>query len=394
MNFLKAIITNHKLLFLFLIMGSSFIFALYSFNNIVLLKMYIEKNTRADIFNRYSTTEDNDSPVLVPRENTLSRRSALSSRSTSGGRRRRSMTGLEINTKNSVNSQLESEEAVLIPPGGITLYDRPVSMSEWIDLGDASLFNGNNNLFSRVHDRVWVNTPPPAPPPHTEKTSFALYPSPPSASILQSPSPTSVLTPPPPDQKQQIEQQTAVQAEPRKRRKSIKQSVKRKKSWIANLFQQQGNNRETIASSPSDQPNNKKIEKKGLGSLISRSLTLPSRKKRLQSSQEPLSASVPSTDPNFILFQGHERLPLHTERAIYRLSHIKLTNPRRPLYQQVLISNFMFAYLSLQPGFQYYRQQQQEQRSQFTSSSPLHNQPKNGTLNSTTRTAITRPVFC
>ncbi|KAI8992531.1 hypothetical protein BDB01DRAFT_832826 [Pilobolus umbonatus] len=41
------------------------------------------------------------------------------------------------------------------------------------------------------------------------------------------------------------------------------------------------------------------------------------------------------------------RLPLHVERAIYRLSHIKLANPRRPLKEQVLISNLMFWYLSI-----------------------------------------------
>ncbi|RCH84850.1 hypothetical protein CU098_005616 [Rhizopus stolonifer] len=41
------------------------------------------------------------------------------------------------------------------------------------------------------------------------------------------------------------------------------------------------------------------------------------------------------------------RLPLHVERAIYKLSHIKLANPRRPLHEQVLISNQMFWYLSV-----------------------------------------------
>ncbi|KEI37744.1 uncharacterized protein L969DRAFT_78073 [Mixia osmundae IAM 14324] len=41
------------------------------------------------------------------------------------------------------------------------------------------------------------------------------------------------------------------------------------------------------------------------------------------------------------------RLPIHVERAIYRLSHIKLANPRRPLYEQVLISNLMFWYLGV-----------------------------------------------
>lgn len=41
------------------------------------------------------------------------------------------------------------------------------------------------------------------------------------------------------------------------------------------------------------------------------------------------------------------RLPIHVERAVYRLSHIKLANPRRPLYEQVLISNLMFWYLGV-----------------------------------------------
>lgn len=41
------------------------------------------------------------------------------------------------------------------------------------------------------------------------------------------------------------------------------------------------------------------------------------------------------------------RLPLHVERAIYKLSHVKLANPRRPLHEQVLISNQMFWYLSI-----------------------------------------------
>ncbi|KAJ9479083.1 Protein ZDS1 [Pseudozyma hubeiensis] len=43
----------------------------------------------------------------------------------------------------------------------------------------------------------------------------------------------------------------------------------------------------------------------------------------------------------------HARYPIHIERAVYRLSHIKLANPRRPLFEQVLISNLMFWYLSI-----------------------------------------------
>ena len=40
------------------------------------------------------------------------------------------------------------------------------------------------------------------------------------------------------------------------------------------------------------------------------------------------------------------RYPVHVERALYRLSHFKLANPRRPLQEQVVISNLMFWYLS------------------------------------------------
>jgi hypothetical protein len=57
---------------------------------------------------------------------------------------------------------------------------------------------------------------------------------------------------------------------------------------------------------------------------------------------------VPPPSPG--LTQGanpYARYPIHVERAIYRLSHIKLANPRRPLYEQVLISNLMFWYLGV-----------------------------------------------
>ncbi|ANB12948.1 Zds1p [Sugiyamaella lignohabitans] len=57
----------------------------------------------------------------------------------------------------------------------------------------------------------------------------------------------------------------------------------------------------------------------------------------------------------------HHRYPLHIERAIYRLSHLKLANPRRPLVQQVLLSNFMYAYLNLiNHGYQQQMQQMQQ----------------------------------
>ncbi|KAI8985591.1 hypothetical protein BD414DRAFT_59451 [Trametes punicea] len=53
---------------------------------------------------------------------------------------------------------------------------------------------------------------------------------------------------------------------------------------------------------------------------------------------------VPPPSPQIGMYA---RYPIHVERAIYRLSHIKLANPRRPLYEQVLISNLMFWYLGV-----------------------------------------------
>ena len=58
----------------------------------------------------------------------------------------------------------------------------------------------------------------------------------------------------------------------------------------------------------------------------------------------------PSTSPGLapgVDGNPYARYPIHVERAIYRLSHIKLANPRRPLYEQVLISNLMFWYLGV-----------------------------------------------
>ncbi|KAE9976517.1 hypothetical protein BLS_002038 [Venturia inaequalis] len=40
------------------------------------------------------------------------------------------------------------------------------------------------------------------------------------------------------------------------------------------------------------------------------------------------------------------RFSILEERAIYRMAHMKLANPRRELYSQVLLSNFMYSYLA------------------------------------------------
>ncbi|KAJ2974861.1 hypothetical protein NUW58_g8522 [Xylaria curta] len=63
--------------------------------------------------------------------------------------------------------------------------------------------------------------------------------------------------------------------------------------------------------------------------------------------QRPLSPEPPPYRPLRPDVDYHwTRFPILEERAIYRMAHIKLANPRRALYSQVLLSNFMYAYLA------------------------------------------------
>ena len=72
-----------------------------------------------------------------------------------------------------------------------------------------------------------------------------------------------------------------------------------------------------------------------------------SKKKEKRSSERKAS---PSPEPPRILKPDIDynwtRFSILEERAIYRMAHIKLANPRRALYSQVLLSNFMYSYLA------------------------------------------------
>lgn len=62
------------------------------------------------------------------------------------------------------------------------------------------------------------------------------------------------------------------------------------------------------------------------------------------------------------------RFSILEERAIYRMAHIKLANPRRALHSQVLLSNFMYSYLAkvqqMHPQIQIPQYQQKNQKQQ------------------------------
>jgi hypothetical protein len=61
---------------------------------------------------------------------------------------------------------------------------------------------------------------------------------------------------------------------------------------------------------------------------------------RTLSPEPPHRQLKPDIDYNWTRFSILE------ERAIYRMAHIKLANPRRALHSQVLLSNFMYSYLA------------------------------------------------
>ncbi|KIV80139.1 hypothetical protein PV11_07660 [Exophiala sideris] len=94
--------------------------------------------------------------------------------------------------------------------------------------------------------------------------------------------------------------------------------------------------------------NDTKKEKEGLFSSIfggkkakgDKESNLKKRIERALSPEPPYRELTPDVDYNWTRFSILE------ERAIYRMAHIKLANPRRALYSQVLLSNFMYSYLA------------------------------------------------
>lgn len=89
----------------------------------------------------------------------------------------------------------------------------------------------------------------------------------------------------------------------------------------------------------------------------------------------------------------YTRFPILEERAIYRMAHIKLANPKRNLLSQVLLSNFMYSYLgkiqAMNPQIQVpvspqqkrleeeRRRQQEEQQQAYLEQQMQQNQAQN-----------------
>jgi hypothetical protein len=275
-------------------------------------------------------------------------------------------------------------------------------MSEWIDLGSASLLDVSDDsqqgILSRVHDaeshllsQLTISSPPPTKSNHSSKEEDR-------STEGSSPSPTHLGATFDPQQQQQQQQQspsiplsekttitdhgetrqqrqpdsaarqpppTPIPTRPVQRASSERLPTSKqdkKLSWFGGFFgggekeKKRGGSLRRVDDerhAQEKQQQQQKIDhsnsfrKSGLGSLFSRSKSI-STATTTTTSKHPLRQDTPL--PATLLPKlglANDRLPLHVERALYRLSHYKLADPRRPLQHQVAISNLMFWYLSV-----------------------------------------------
>ena len=387
------------------------------------MELYIDH-----VFDRHSSVAD-DSRILAPpiQNRSLLRRSAFSARRAPGqdnGTRRKSRRPAPTPRHSTDTSDRMGHIPSAEP---ISLHDHPVSMSEWIDLGSASLepadsqhgilsrvHDAESQLFSKIMDKDRQNQTADDDDKNNEKmqvdssmevTSFTIKEEDEEKGqprILEESSDTSLLTATTTttttavdDSETTSDNTTATYTDKRKvslRRSAsdlVNEKSDRKSSWISGLLNngkkksRRGSLRRvddvrhlnekeketlqlTRVNSVSNNNNDDSSKKRGFAAFISRSLSLKSiarkesklsrpRAKPMVSStttqqQEQLQNGINGQSNSNIVTRQYihsYRLPIHVERAVYRLSHMKLANPRRPLHQQVVISNFMFWYLSI-----------------------------------------------
>ncbi|KAJ5993799.1 hypothetical protein N7451_009523 [Penicillium sp. IBT 35674x] len=106
------------------------------------------------------------------------------------------------------------------------------------------------------------------------------------------------------------------------------------------------------SSTRSDPPSHSSLDStpKGRASLIIDRLDPKLEEERRKDGARRASGDKKEKDGIFSSIFGDvdypwTRFSILEERAIYRMAHIKLANPRRALHSQVLLSNFMYSYL-------------------------------------------------
>ncbi|KAI9015718.1 hypothetical protein CLU79DRAFT_889926 [Phycomyces nitens] len=297
------------------------------------------------VFDRNSTSLD-DSPVLVPKaDRPLFRRGARTR-----FQRNSSLASLSLSTPTRMehpkpwHNYRRSEPVYPTTPTerleapldeGVILQDRPVSFEP----------PATTHSHSRSLDLSSTSSSPPPPSqPQPQSTSSK----PRSLACENATEVQAFSVEPPPESSKMSRTQSATR--------------ERKSTWSW-AFWSDDKAKKTKTTEPTKPPNTSNDHEKppstsslppvsaeavpskrfGLSSLFSKKSTT----KHVSSSTDtPFATQGPPKD--FQLNKiNQNRLPIHIERAVYRLSHIKLANPRRPLKEQVLISNLMFWYLSI-----------------------------------------------
>jgi Activator of mitotic machinery Cdc14 phosphatase activation C-term len=398
------------------------------------------------VFDRHSSATD-ESPVIVPRVDgsllrraarTRIRRTSLSgSQPGEAGRRFGNRRSQSIHAKPSDYPERFGD----VPPEGVTLQDRPVSISEIIDFGGPEYepAESQQGIITRVHDaetevfsriaaeenqqqEVKAATPDAteiAVSPHIQDENVVVDTAKvivPTAGHVNIPTTTQVpeeqvdvITPTPTvEHKTQPDNQVVLTTKPKatlaksdsKSSKSSSSTLKPEKrsSWsfkfmsddkskkkkhqqqqhlTSDSLQRVSSTSSTIstASNVSSTGSSKlkhkdtneifsnPAKKLGLSNLFQRSNS-KAQKTNINGSSVMVKKSAKSNELK-VANDDFSRFPVHIERAIYRLSHYKLSNPRRPLHHQVLISNLMFWYLSIING-QKIRQQASPHQSDNT----------------------------
>ncbi|CAO3611991.1 unnamed protein product [Cunninghamella blakesleeana] len=133
---------------------------------------------------------------------------------------------------------------------------------------------------------------------------------------------------------------------------------------------------EPLTTSTSTPTTNTNKQKSKFSSFFSRKSSSSQSKSTLKGND--MDSTVTMMPPkDFQLNKiNQQRLPLHIERTVYRLSHVKLANPRRPLRDQVIISNFMFWYLSIISQQQHQQNPNQPNNNNNTSHRPSPRTPQ------------------
>lgn len=372
--------------------------------------------SKTHVFDRHSTARD-ESPVLVPRaEGSLLRRSNRTKLRRTSLQASNKDSSAPVNRRPSQRSQSaygksadSSDRFGIVPPGGITLQDRPISISELVDFGGADyepaesqqgiitrVHDAENEVFSRIaaeesQQEMPVATQVNSAETHQEGDTVLIDASARLDVKEQSPNVHNDVDEKPvihvssPDIKANHKEVELVPQRPKHNRSKSDRSAlsvgkpEKRSSWSFKFLSD---------DKPKKKPADQRTQRApAVTSTVTQSTALVKSKNQsndllansakmfgLSSLFQRTSIRSPKAAPNgnFSITKKiskdtlvkaatdeWSRFPIHIERAVYRLSHYKLSNPRRPLHHQVIISNMMFWYLSIINGQQVRPHQQQ-----------------------------------